>query len=184
MRHLLAQAFVNMTKIDRLPTATSFRGALKEITSKLSHGTYALAGGLAVGHWVHNRETQDMDFALIAQDVGHLKKLFPHSLGEGSGIYITKINGVTVDFLKPAAYRWNRDAIQYARKRLVEGVDLPVVTPEYLILYKMHAGRDKDQDDIAELLKIHGVHKLARDLVERYLSPQHAEDLDQLAKYP
>lgn len=156
-------------------------GALKEISSKLPHGTYALAGGLAVGHWIHNRETHDLDFALIAQEVGHLKKLFPHSLGEGPGIYSAKIDGVTVDFLKPAAYRWNRKAIQHAREHPVEGVDLPVITPEYLILYKMHAERELDQTDVIALLKLPGIYKRARGLVKRYLSLQHAEDLDQLA---
>jgi precorrin-2 methylase len=48
----------------------------------------------------------------------------------------------------------------------------------------MHAERELDKADVIALLKLSGIHKRARGLVERYLSPQHAEDLDQLAKYP
>jgi hypothetical protein len=184
MRLIPAQIAEDMAKIDRFLTLSNVRGALKEITQKLKPGTYALAGGLAVGHWIHNRETRDLDFALAAQDVGHLKKLFPHPFSEGSGIYSTKISAVRVDFLKPAAYRWNREAIQHARAQFVEDVDISVVTPEYLVLYKMHAERELDQIDAIALLKLPGVYKKARRLVERFLSPQHAEDLDQLAKYP
>lgn len=173
-----------MAEIDRLLIAPNFRGALQEITSKLQPGTYALAGGLAVGHWVRNRETQDLDFALIAQDVSHLKKMFPRRIREGKGIYSAKVNDVNVDFLKPGAYRWNREAIRHAQERLVEGVDLPVITPEYLILYKMHAERALDLSDVTTLLKLPYVYERARVLVEKYLSPQQAEDLDQLAEYP
>lgn len=171
-----------MSKIDKRFAAAKFQRALQEITSQLRYRTYALAGGLAVGHWVQNRKTQDLDFALVSQESRHLKKFFPHVLVDGTGIYSAKIYGVSVDFLKPAAYRWNREAIRNARDQFVESVKVPVVTPEYLILYKMHAERELDQEDVIALVRLPGVYERARDLVERYLSPQHAEELEQVAK--
>ena len=179
--HFLAQISENMNKTKQILVATNFGNAIQEVASKLPSGTYALAGGLAVGHWIQDRKTDDLDFALVAQDVSHIKKLFPHRIGEGDRIYHAKIKGVSVDFLKPAGYRWNREAIQHAKKQLVEGVLLPVVTPEYLILYKMHAERDKDHEDIIKLLKLPDVYRVARLVVGRYLSLQHVEDLDQWA---
>jgi hypothetical protein len=116
--------------------------------------------------------------------MGYLKELFPHQISEGVGIYSVKVCGVSVDFLKPATYPWNQEAIHHARELPVEGVVLPVITPEYLVLYKMQVERVKDQADVIALLKLPRIHKKARKLVERYLSQQHVEDLDQWKKHP
>jgi hypothetical protein len=158
----------------------NFQGAILEVTSKLFPGTYALVGGLAVASWIPSlRPTQDLDFALVGQDTEFIKQLFPCRLGEDNRVFQTKIRGVRVDFLKPTGYPWNREAVRHSEDLPFFGISLRVTTPEYLILYKMQAERDKDYRDTIELLKLQGVFEKTRELVKKHLSEEYAKELDQ-----
>lgn len=173
-----------MTYRQNLALALRFESAVLEIHSKLPTGTFALAGGLAVSLWTPSqRPTEDLDFVLLTQDTSKLRKQFPICLGEDLRIYIARIQGIEVDFLKPAGFDWNQLAIRKANQISIFGILLPVVTPEYLVLYKMSAQRNiADERDVMNLLKIPGVADRSRKLVAMHLSPQHVEELEQLQK--
>jgi len=157
----------------------SLASVLKKVVDKLGDKV-VLAGGLAVIHWVDIRKTMDLDFAVLGSDLEEIKKTFPGGKTLDL-IYTVKIDGADVDFLIPnAGMPWTEDAIKSSQKEPVLGVEVKVLPPEFLILYKFYAGRDRDMSDIEGLLTLPKVSQKARKLVERYM-PNELEDFDSLA---
>jgi hypothetical protein len=151
---------------------------LKEVTGKLGDKV-ALVGGLAVIHWVDIRETLDLDFVVLASDMDAVKAAFPG--GETKAlIYSVNVNGMDLDFLIQSEFPWTQEAIRHSVKEKVLGVQTQIITPEYLILYKFRAARERDMSDIESLLTLKGIPKKARALVEKYL-PEDLEDFNSLA---
>lgn len=166
--------------VPRTVEASHFAKAIAAVQKALGNHPHALVGGLAVQHWVSVRPTNDIDFALLASELSHVKKLFPGG-HETSLVYTVKIEGVDVDFMHSQIFPWTHEAIQHAVHKSESGVSVPVVTPEYLILYKMKAARFKDLEDVKELLKLSGVYGKAKKLVHHYFSAEDLEDFEQLA---
>lgn len=170
---------------DRYPTVSAvlveagLLDALKVVVEKLPQASFALAGGLALVHWAEIRMTQDVDLAITGTDFKKLPEIFPG--GEQKPlIYTVKIAGQDVDFLQPKNFPWSEEAVRQAPMEDYLGFKVKVVAPEYLILYKLAAGRDKDQGDIEALLKVPGVSEKALKLCARYL-PEELDDLKQMA---
>lgn len=69
-------------------------------------------------------------------------------------------------------------AIENAAIESELGVSVPVMKPEYLVLFKIESMRDKDNNDAFALLRIFGVPEKARALVRKY-RPQMIDDLEQ-----
>lgn len=111
---------------------------------------WALAGGLAMHFYGSPRMTKDVD--IIASN--HLSLTPQHPLSFGGSSYVLQVGkyNVQVDWIvRSDGYR------ELYRHALKEAVHLPnglrVITPEWLVILKFNAGRQKDLDDIVFLLK-------------------------------
>lgn len=111
---------------------------------------WALAGGLAMHLYGSQRLTKDVD--IIASD--HLSLTPKHRLSFGGGSYALQIGKYEI----PIDWIVRSDGYQkYYRAALKDAIRLPnglrVVTPEWLAILKIIAGRQKDFDDVVFLLK-------------------------------
>lgn len=111
---------------------------------------WALAGGLAMHLYGSPRLTKDVD--IIAS--GDLSLTPQHRLGFGGSSYTLQVGkySVQVDWIV------RNDGYQkYYRAALKEAIELSnglrLVKPEWLVILKINAGRQKDLDDIVFLLK-------------------------------
>lgn len=111
---------------------------------------WAVAGGLAMYFYGSPRMTKDVDI-IASQDLA----LTPtHRLSIGGSSYTLQVGNyaVQVDWIvRSDGYQ------KYYRAALKEAVTLPnglrVASPEWLVILKLNAGRQKDYDDIVFLLK-------------------------------
>jgi len=111
---------------------------------------WAIVGGLAMHLYGSQRLTKDVD--LIASKNLSLKA--EHHLTFGGSNYILTIGKYTV----PVDWIVRNDGYQkYYRAALKEAITMPnglrLVTPVWLVILKINAGRQKDLDDIVYLLK-------------------------------
>jgi len=111
---------------------------------------WAVAGGLAMYFYGSQRLTKDVD--IIASK--NLSLTPTNRLSFGGSSYTLQVGkyAVQIDWIV------RNDGYQkYYREALKEAVKLPnglrVVTPEWLVILKFNAGRQKDLDDIVFLLK-------------------------------
>lgn len=111
--------------------------------------SWAVCGGIAMAVYGSPRLTKDVDIIgskrlPIKEILGYLKQGGEHFTVE------TEKRTVPIDWILR-----NDDAKKLFEKALSEAVwidDLPVVTPEYLVIMKFIAGRFKDQEDAVFLL--------------------------------
>lgn len=158
--------------------AANLKDAVSEVLTKLKGQSLALAGGYAVIQWIDIRKTHDADFVVLGPTFEKLGEIFPG--GEYKDIiYTVKIHGEDVDFLTPELFPWTDKAMQAAVSKSFMGHQVKVLTPEYLVLYKFQAGRDRDFSDIKALLTLPGVPDKASHLVALYM-PQELEDFKQI----
>lgn len=139
---------------------------LKKVVRALNERSvdYALAGGLAYSALVEPRATTDVDLLILLESTGpdQIAALFsgvfdsvvPHQAPMPfKGVSIWRVVGIkeereTIVDLLLAQSEFHRQAL--ARKRTVDfqGLALPIVTLEDLILLKVMAGRLQDLADI------------------------------------
>jgi hypothetical protein len=111
---------------------------------------WAVAGGMAMYFYGSPRLTKDVDI-IASKDLSLTPQ---HKLGFGGSSYTLQVGkyAVQIDWIV------RNDGYQkYYRAALKDAVRLPsglrVVTPEWLVILKLNAGRQKDLDDIVFLLK-------------------------------
>ncbi len=111
---------------------------------------WAVAGGIAMHLYGSPRLTKDVDIIASKQ----LSLVPEHQLSFGGSSYTLNIGkyAVQVDWIVRS------DGFQkYYRAALKEAIQLPnglrVVSPEWLVILKFRAGRQKDLDDIVFLLR-------------------------------
>ena len=111
---------------------------------------WAVAGGLAMHLYGSPRLTKDVD--IIASR--HLSLTPQHRLSFGGSSYTLQVGkyAVQIDWIvRSDGYQ------KYYRAALKEAIELSnglrIVTPEWLVILKFNAGRQKDLDDIVFLLK-------------------------------
>ena len=114
---------------------------------------WALVGGLAMAIYGSDRNTKDID--VIANKLLPLKN--QGLLKQGGERYSIKTNKRTV------AVDWIirndefKVLFQEALKESVKINDIPILTPEWLVILKFIAGRFKDQEDAVYLLSRKGL---------------------------
>lgn len=117
---------------------------------------WALVGGLAMAIYGSDRTTKDID--IIADKLLPIEKV--GDLVQGGERYLIKTNKkeVAVDWIirKDEFKKLFAEALNEA----VKINDVPILTPEWLVILKFIAGRFKDQEDAVFLLS-------RRDLVDR-----------------
>jgi hypothetical protein len=111
---------------------------------------WAIVGGFAMYLYGSSRLTKDVD--IIASK--NLSLPPQHQLGFGGSSYMLQVGRYNV----PIDWIVRNDGYQkFYRAALKEAVTLPnglrLVTPEWLVILKINAGRQKDLDDIVYLLK-------------------------------
>lgn len=111
---------------------------------------WAVVGGLAMHLYGSERLTKDVD--IIASK--NLSLTPEHPLTFGGNSYTLQVGkyAVQIDWLvRSDGYR------KYYEAALKEAIEFPnglrIVTPEWLVILKINAGRQKDLDDIVFLLK-------------------------------
>lgn len=136
-----------------------------------------LIGGATLQLFGSDRLTKDVDFA--ADDmVEGIEVLGPLDFGGVSG---KTPSGVPVDLVvRDDKYEQLYEAAMDHAVH-VEGVPIPVVTPEFMIALKMVAGRPKDDIDLDFLVLDSGADLAkARAIVEKFLGLYAADDLDRI----
>lgn len=111
---------------------------------------WALAGGLAMHLYGSQRLTKDVDI-IASKDLALTAK---HRLSFGGSSYSLQVGKYEV----PIDWIVRNDGYEkFYRAALQEAVKLPnglrIVTPEWLVILKFNAGRQKDLDDIVFLLR-------------------------------
>ncbi len=114
---------------------------------------WALVGGLAMALYGSDRTTKDVD--IIADKLLPLEKV--GDLLQGGERYLIKTgkNEVAVDWI----IRKDEFKTLFAEalKEAVKINDVPILTPEWLVILKFIAGRFKDQEDAVFLLSREGL---------------------------
>ena len=109
---------------------------------------WALVGGLAMALYGSDRTTKDID--IIADKLPPLEKI--GDLMQGGERYLIKTGKkeVAVDWIiRKDVFK---ELFAEALKESIKINDVPVLTPEWLVILKFIAGRFKDQEDAVFLL--------------------------------
>ena len=117
---------------------------------------WAVCGGIAMAIYGSQRLTKDVDIIAskrlpLAQErvIGHLKQGGEHFVVE------TETREVPIDWILR-----NDDLKAFYREALKDAVmvdEIPILTPEWLVILKFIAGRFKDQEDAVYLLREKGM---------------------------
>lgn len=138
------------------------RETVKEIFRRFNTGgvRYALIGGLAHAQYAPPRATQDIDFMVLAEDVGKVRQLFPDCYLRGTAIAgVYELEGARFD-VQPANLRAQIAVVTHAVDDTYEEEPIKVASVRDLLLLKLWAAaerpepakRMRDQTDVVELL--------------------------------
>lgn len=122
---------------------------------------YCLIGGIAAGYWGEPRFTQDMDFAIVSR-TGSLESLTKilKSAGfrvQNKGDSQIQVKGqqdldFQADFIL-AELDYQDWVVQRAVSVAIFDVEVPIASPEDLIILKLIANRRRDLLDVENILK-------------------------------
>jgi len=158
------------------------KGLFSALTSAVSlletHGyRYALIGGLAVSIWGLTRATYDVDIKVLVPETDYqtlrniLRTAFPvrarPHVHQNPLIVDTKIEGVIVDFLL-AVPGYEENIINRAVVYTLDGLKIPICSPEDLIIQKVVAGRPQDWQDCEGIL-IENYGRLTHHYIDEWL---------------
>lgn len=138
---------------------------------------FALIGGLAVSAWSPPRATMDVDLLVLAktENLDHLVQALCDA-GMNAELRRGGFDDpvpflIRADFLDivVATKKYEAEAVEQSIAVNIAGRDIPVASPEYLIILKLKAGGPRDLLDVKELLATNLVDKvLLVDLAARY----------------
>jgi hypothetical protein len=140
-------------------------------------GGFALVGGLAVSAWSLPRATMDVDL-LVLVDSNNLNLLVDALCNAGMDAELRRgdfddpvpclIRADALDIIV-ATKKYEAEAIEQSIAVNIAGRDIPVASPEYLIILKLKAGGPRDLLDVQELLAANLVDRaLLAKLAKRY----------------
>ena len=174
---------MNRPKINLDVIDTDSASQAVEIISRLAEENgvkWALVGGLAMNLYGSDRLTKDIDVIADkllpiqqSQIVGKLKQGGERFNAE------TDKNVVSIDWIiRNDVFK---SMFNQALKAAVRINDVPVLTPEWLVILKFIAGRFKDQEDAVFLLSRHGL--VDRKLIKQQVTKTAGEIAWELAKH-
>lgn len=118
-----------------------------------NNAEWALIGGVATAIYGSDRSTKDVD--IIANKLLPLTSVGPLRQGGERYIVETTNRKVPVDWiLRKDAFK---KLFEVALREAVKINDVPILTPEWLVILKFIAGRFKDQEDAIFLLSRKGL---------------------------
>jgi len=162
----------------------SHKVSVTDVLMSIQGLDWALCGGVAVAFWVTKRSptVRELDILVSVEDSEEARDRLKEvgcRVGGYGGLGLNSVNvmcmGLKIDLIV-AERRWEQDALL----KSVKAGKFRVVRPEYLILMKLHAGRDKDIEDVVLLSRVVDVDKTKK-LVKRYLGEDYEEDFESLA---
>ncbi|MFZ4855830.1 MAG: nucleotidyl transferase AbiEii/AbiGii toxin family protein [Desulfuromonadaceae bacterium] len=138
---------------------------------------FALIGGLAVSAWSRARATMDVDMLVIVQS-SKLDYLVEKLCEAGMNAEFRRggvddpipllIRADSLDIIV-ATKKFEAETIEQSVVTQIAGRDIPVASPEYLIILKLKAGGPRDLLDVRELLASNLVDQaLLAELASRY----------------
>lgn len=149
-------------------------------------GGFALIGGLAVSAWSPPRATTDVDLLVLAK-TEKLDLLVKTLCAAGMNAELRRGGFddpvpflIRADFLDiiVATKKYEAEAVAESIGVHIAGREIPVVSPEYLIILKLKAGGPQDLADVRALLTSNLVDKiLLSDLARRYRVTRRLSDL-------
>lgn len=118
---------------------------------------YAVGEGMAALFYTETTRTYDIDIFVVIQQQGMLVDLSPiydwaRTRGYGVEREYLMIHGVPVQILVAGGGLEN-EAVQNAQNLDYDGVPVPVIKPEYLILLYLRAGGAKRRGRVADLIE-------------------------------
>ncbi len=146
----LVERMLENTSVPMISSDTGLEAAQKmgELAAQ-EEIEWALAGGMAMYFYGSPRLTKDVDI-IASKDLSLTPQ---HKLGFGGSSYTLQVGkyAVQIDWIvRSDGYQ------KYYRAALNEAMRMPnglrVVTPEWLVILKINAGRQKDLDDVVFLL--------------------------------
>jgi len=165
-------------KARRLLGSDDIEAGLAELAaiSSKSRVEIMLVGGVALHFYGSERLTADLDVVAQAPLPSGLVDEGRLTFG---GTKTRTPGGIPVDWIDrdDDCAEVYAEALQY--RRVIEGVPLPLASPEYLAAMKMIAGRDRDEIDLIALLQSGEVDvPKARRMIKRLLGAYAAQDFD------
>ena len=168
----------------RTPVVDALKEALVALAAGLEGTSWFVFGAQAVRVWGSPRQTIDIDVtvALEPADVGALSALItrletgsfrvraPDPVAFAKRYWVVPLvhaNGTPVDLVL-AGTPFERDALGRSRRERVHDVEVPVVAPEDLVVYKLVSDRPKDYEDAVSVIRRQGA-TLDADLVRLHL---------------
>lgn len=138
---------------------------------------FALIGGLAVSAWSTPRATRDIDL-LVLVDTDKLQQIVIAFCDAGIHAELRRggfddpvpylIRADAVDLIV-ATKTYEAEAIRQSVDIAITGKNIPVVSPEYLIILKLKAGGPRDMLDVREIMDSGLVNReLLKELEARY----------------
>ena len=156
---------------------------------------FALIGGLALDAWGIPRATKDADFAV---PVGAGERAADTIRGPATDVHPLRIGGVGVRdaarglridlvdrrfHFAPLFAEAIQEAVRSGRKARVAGLDVALVSLEFLLAMKLVSGESKDDSDVRRILQREELRYAdARTIVERHLGVASANRLDTMAR--
>jgi hypothetical protein len=137
---------------------------------------FALIGGLAVSTWSRPRATRDIDLLLVMEPaelprfVAALEKAGIHAQVRKGGLddpipYL--VRAAELDIIV-AMHKLEVEAVAHSIAVDLDGMKVPVVAPEYLVIIKLKAGGPQDEIDAEELLAADVDKGKVRELAARF----------------
>jgi predicted nucleotidyltransferase len=153
---------------------------------------YAVIGGYAVAAWGEERATRDIVLLCLSDSREIIKVLredhlqFEHRIGDSDGP-ISEVIRIDAEDLKDPFEVDILIGIKNApvgilsriRKLNIEGLAIPVASPEDMILLKLLAGSARDLEDAKSIIQIQGS-KLDFDLLRRICPVSYKDTLEKL----
>lgn len=160
-----------MRKLDEILNEAFSREQRKDLIELFSllyadDVAYAVAGGVAVAYWVIGRTATKGDIDIVIEE-GHFEDIVKFlydrdwSVTSGGGVITGGLierffisgerGGIKVDVLivKDGLFFDNwREWVKW------EGVNVAVLRPMWLVQFKYDSGRDKDNEDLIQLLRV------------------------------
>ncbi len=182
----------------RASTLPKVAGEVSRVLSRLGH-EHMVIGGVAVIARGVPRLTRDVDVTLwgAGVDVKMLLAAFAkakitpriddaEAFARQNQILLLQHRPTKIEI--DASLAWlgfEREALDHAEPIAFGRVRVPVATAEDLVVYKTVAWRDRDRDDIARLLEVHGrkidlnrVRRHVRELSEAMENPDRLTEFD------
>lgn len=164
--------------------------AIKDFFQIIEPFNYVVAGGWSVSLYVKDRipTVGDLDILMDLKDWEDFTTIlktngFKVSGLGGFGLTTSKVfKGSTFFDILLTVNPWEEEALNYVTKLHWEGFNINIIIPEYIIVMKLYAGRDKDLKDIILITQNCILnHEKLKKIIYTYLGADFWQDFKQLA---